>query len=413
MKPLKTLSLSLGLLFVTMLVSAQPTLACGGLFCQNIPVDQAAERIIFTVDPGQVSAYVQINYTGAAPDFAWVVPVPSVPDVDVVEMDSFQELQAATDPVFMLPPVPDCLFNRNRGVAFGPAAGVMESAAEEEVTVFASGEVGPYAYDVVGTETGNANALIDWLNENNYRITPEMEPLVFVYVEEKMVFLAMKLQPEQGVQDIQPVKMTYASDRPMIPLRLTAVAAIPNMGVYTWIFGRARAESLNYTGLEIDDDDISLLNSFAQSTNYLQLVAGEIDRFGGQAFVTEYAQPTQNLSVVDPLLQALRERYPYLTRFYGQMSPDEMTVDPVFDFDNQLPDISNIHDLTDRTDLYPCRDGAVNISLPFTIESAAGRQTNNLAIPYLLFGALCAACLLGVGALVGGGVAVFVRRKKS
>ena len=404
------LSLSLGLLTLLLLI-AQPTFACGGLFCQNIPVDQAAERIIFSVDPGVVNAYVQINYTGNAPDFAWVVPVPTVPEVDVAEMDSFNELQAATDPVFMLPPVPDCMFNQQRGIAqMAPAAA--ESAAED-VTVFASGEAGPYAYDVVGTETGNANALIDWLNENNYRITPEMEPLVFVYVREGMVFLAMKLQPNQGVQDIQPVKMTYQADYPTIPIRLTAVAATPDMGIYTWVFGRGRAESLNYAGIEIGDNDIQVTSPFGGGTNYLTLVRDEIDRFGGQAFVTEYAQPTQQLNVVDPLLQDLRSRYPYITRFYGQMSPNEMTVDPSFNFNNQLPDVSNVRDLTERADLYPCRDDAINVNLPFSVESNSGMATNTLSIPYLLFGAICAACLLGLGAIVGGGFTVLFRRKSN
>jgi hypothetical protein len=286
-----------------------------------------------------------------------------------------------------------------------------ESAAGEAVTVYSSGTAGPYAFDVVGTETGNTNALIDWLNENNYRITPEMEPLVHVYVEEAMIFLAMKLQPDQGAQDIQPVKMTYQSDRPMIPLRLTAVAANPNMGVYTWIFGRGQTESLNYAGFQIDDNDLQLTNPFGGGTNYLQLVGSEIDRFNGQAFVTEYAQPTSQLNVVDPLLQELRSRYPYITRFYGQISPEEMTVDPVFEFNNQLPDVSNIHDLTARTDLYPCRDNAVNIDLPVTIRQANGQQGNTLSISYLLFGAICAACLLGVGALFGGGIVLLSRRK--
>jgi hypothetical protein len=188
MKFMRHLAIVVIILCSTTLASAQPALACGGLFCQNVPVDQAAERIIFTVDPGEISAYVQINYTGSAPDFAWVVPVPSVPQVDVADMSSFTELQAATDPVFMLPPMPDCMRNT---VPMPMAAGAVEESASGDVTVFASGEVGPYVYDVVGTETGNANALIDWLNENKYRITPEMEPLVFVYVEEKMVFLAM------------------------------------------------------------------------------------------------------------------------------------------------------------------------------------------------------------------------------
>lgn len=399
------------LLAIALILQTQPSLACGGLFCQNIPVDQAAERIIFTVDPGEVSAYVQINYTGAAPDFAWVVPVPAVPEVDVAEMTTFTELQSATDPVFMLPPVPDCVFDRDGGF-FLNAPMALESASDSaDVTVFASGEAGPYAYDVVGTETGNANALIDWLNENNYRITTEMEPLVFVYVREEMVFLAMKLKPDEGVQDIQPIKMTYPSENPMIPIRLTAVAATPNMGIYTWVFGRGRSEPLNYASVEIDDSDLELSNPMGGSTNYLQLVASEIDRFGGQAFVTEYAQPSQALNVVDPTLQQLRQRYPYVTRFYGQMSPNEMTLDPLFDFNSQLPDLSNIHDLTERTDLYPCQDGAVNITLPFSIESRSGGNSNNLAIPYFLFGLICAGCLLGAGALFGGGFAFWFRKR--
>jgi hypothetical protein len=93
-----------------------------------VPVDQSAERIIFTVDPGVISAYVQINYTGSAPDFAWVVPVPSVPEVDVAEMNSFTELQAATDPVFMLPPVPECMFRDM------PVMSAAEGAAAGDVT---------------------------------------------------------------------------------------------------------------------------------------------------------------------------------------------------------------------------------------------------------------------------------------
>ena len=61
--------------------------ACGGLFCQSTPVDQLAERIIFTVNKNDtITAYVQINYTGEAHDFSWVVPVPSVPKVDVAEI---------------------------------------------------------------------------------------------------------------------------------------------------------------------------------------------------------------------------------------------------------------------------------------------------------------------------------------
>ena len=47
------------------LTAVESTLACGGFFCQNSPVDQNAERIIFAHNrDGTISTYVQIQYTG-------------------------------------------------------------------------------------------------------------------------------------------------------------------------------------------------------------------------------------------------------------------------------------------------------------------------------------------------------------
>ena len=68
-----------------------------------------------------------------------------------------------------------------------------------------------------------------------------MEPLIDLYVEEEFVFLAMKLRPDKGAQDVEPVKVTYPSERPMIPLRLTAVAANPDMAVMVWIYADRQA----------------------------------------------------------------------------------------------------------------------------------------------------------------------------
>lgn len=319
--------------------------ACGGLFCQSIPVDQQAERIIFTVNAdGTMSAYVQINYTGSAPDFSWVVPVPNTPDVDVAEIALFDELSSLTAPIFMPPAMPDCA-----PVPVMAQAAVPSSAAEGagEVTVLASGTAGPYAYDVITSP--DPRAMIDWLNQNQYRVTPEMEPLITVYNDEGMVFLAMKLQPDQGVQDIQPIVMTYQSMQPMIPLRLTAVAANPNMSVLTWIFADAQAVPTNWAHPVVDDEDLRGDFFSFGGTNYLQLVDATVDLYEGRAFITEYAMPTTDLRALRPQdkqLQLLAEKYKFVTRVMGRISPEEMTVDPVFTFDAERDNISNIHDLT-------------------------------------------------------------------
>lgn len=351
------------LLFLTvsifmLLMTAGNSFACGGLFCQNVPVSQQAERIIFTMNgDGTISAYVQINYTGEAPDFSWVVPVPTVPDVDVAEMATFDELDLLTQPIILSPQIPQCAFDDMPVMAMGAVA--EDSAVDNEVIVLASGTAGPYGYDVV--DSPDPDALVVWLRENDYQVTEEMEPLIHVYNEEGMPFLAMKLQPEAGVQDIQPIVMTYESDAPMIPIRLTAVAAQPDMNILTWIFADAQAIPENYAHITIADDDIRGDFMNFGGTNYLPLLDAAIDAETGLAMTTEYAQPTSelaNIQPVDPLLQELVQDYDYVTRLLGRMSPEEMTLDPIFGFDEQVLDVSNVRDLrqVDPETFWSCSD---------------------------------------------------------
>lgn len=335
-------------LFLTITGSAY---ACGGLFCQNVPVAQQAERIIFTMnDDDTITAYVQINYTGNAPDFSWVVPVPTVPEIDVAEIDLFDELDRLTQPIIMAPPVPECVFRdnmflqENDMVLSAPSADMAGN-----VQVLASGTAGPYAFDVV--DSPDPQALIIWLRENSYQVTEDMVPLIEVYNAEGMPFLAMKLQPDAGVQEIQPISMTYESDLPMIPIRLTAVAATPNMNILTWVFADEQAIPQNYEHITIRDNQIRGERFNATGNNYMQLLDDAIDEENGLAMTTEYAQPTSELAtlqITDPTLQMLTQDYAYVTRFLGRMSPEEMTLDPIFEFDSSRADVSNIRDLTNR-----------------------------------------------------------------
>ena len=233
-------------------------------------------------------------------------------------MAAFSELEVATDPVFIPPPLPECVTNM-------PMVAMAPTSAPAPVEVFASGEVGPYGFDVVGSE--DSDALVTWLRENSYRVTEAMEPLIDLYVEEEFVFLAMKLRPDQGVQDVEPVKVTYPSSGPMIPLRLTAVAANPNMAVMTWIYADRQAVPVNYAKMEIANEELIFFGR-GGSNNYRQLMSQKADEYGGQAFITEYAAPTRELVVVHPLLQDLSSRYAYVTRLNTVISPEEMTVGP-------------------------------------------------------------------------------------
>ena len=347
-----------------LLASTPPALACGGFFCTTTPVDQNAERIIFTQNgDGTVSAYVQIEYTGSAPDFSWILPLPEAIDAESVQvpedaMAAFTELEVATDPVFIPPDLPECVLRESIEVE--------KVVANSAVEVFASGEVGPYGFDVVGSE--DPDALVTWLRENSYRVTAPMEPLINLYVDEKFVFLAMKLRPDKGAQDVEPVKVTYPSERPMIPLRLTAVAANPDMAVMVWIYAERQAIPANYAKMEIANEELTFFGR-GQSNDYRRLMSAKADEYGGQAFITEYAAPTRELRVTHPLLQQLAQRFPYVTRLNTVISPEEMTVDPIFSYDPQLKDVSNVRDLRGMTGLYQCERDEIRRAAQMAAQS--------------------------------------------
>jgi hypothetical protein len=81
-------------------VGPAPARACGGFFCSaQAPVNQAAERIIFADHgDGTVTAVVQVQYSGPSESFAWVLPVPGIPEVEVSSDLAFNRLMAVSNP---------------------------------------------------------------------------------------------------------------------------------------------------------------------------------------------------------------------------------------------------------------------------------------------------------------------------
>src|SRR5438128_2397754 len=78
--------------------------ACGCLAAPNpaSPVVQAGERILFAHDGNDVVAYIQIQYAGNADQFAWLLPLPSVPTLALGTDELFTALGQATQPVYRL-----------------------------------------------------------------------------------------------------------------------------------------------------------------------------------------------------------------------------------------------------------------------------------------------------------------------
>ena len=275
--------------------------ACGGTFCdagpQVMPVDQTGENVLFVVEDGQVEAHVQIQYTGDPEQFAWIVPVMSLPDVQVGSDLLFQQALAATVPTFSLNTRRENCDNGSDRPAFGcsdmaastdlgggDGAGFEEDFDDPEVV--ARDVVGSFEYAVL--EGGTAEGVVDWLDDNGFAQDEDAPPILSEYHADGFMFVAFKLRPGAGVEEIHPVVLRYEGDEPCVPLRLTRIAAKEDMGVRVFFLGNERVVPTNYRHVRINPVKIDWLNLGA---NYEEVVTLAVDEEGadGHGFVTEYA----------------------------------------------------------------------------------------------------------------------------
>ena len=386
-----------------------PAHACGGFFCDSTPVEQNAERILFEVDLDNevVTATVEIQYAGDADEFAWVVPVLELPDdpqLEVAPGSLMTLLEASTNKQLIFPPTrcsrpPDPPFVFSETVMRAPGDDD-DFANEDGVDVTDLEQVGPYAPQRIRSD--DADALIEWLNTNGYLITSAMEPAVQEYVAQGYDFLGMKLAPEAGVTDIQPIVIRYPGTEPMVPVVLTSVAAGPEMPIMTFIAGATRWESSNYANLELNEDDRLMADPRTGRDNYYSLARLLTDDADGRAVVTEFAAPTSDVNVQNVFLgtedaeeallaaQAVLDRNSVLTRMLSRISAHEMTVDPTF-----APSVGGTVDaLIDLSD----RD-TIEICAPHAPELSSGACANT----YCGVGASCATTDQGDGCVCPAG----------
>lgn len=358
---------------VSPLTASSRAEACGGLFCsavQSTPVDQTQERILFEVnDDGTITATVEVLYTGDPRDFSWIVPVPETPtELGVASASALRLLDAATAPTFRAP-TPFCSTQQNQVpapsfgcnaapdmAAFAPSA---PGPGDDGVNVEELPDVGPYE-DIVVVDSTDPDALVGWLNDNEYLVTDGMRPIINAYVQEGQKFLALKLRPDVGVGEIVPLRFTCPAEAPHVPIRLTSIAAVPDMSILVFVAGDARYAPANYRDVVIETDDVQW-DPFANQFNYYALVSKRVDEEGGQAFVVERAQDAPAIQAgIDGVflgvddeqqarddLAAMLARTPFVTRFYTRMNPEEMTEDPVFVRAGGRS-IDGVHDLSSR-----------------------------------------------------------------
>lgn len=274
--------------------------ACGGFFCQTLPIDQAGEQIVFRQDGSQITAMVQIQFVGEASDFGWVVPVPSTPTFELGSNQVFTQLELATRPQFNLTRTgQECEVRIQASPTGIGDTATAESDSDGGVTVESVEDVGSYKVTVISGTDPQEVAL--WLAERNFDLSERGADLLAPYIEDGMKFVAVELQSGRDAGDIQPLILNYQSDKPVVPIRLTAVAAVEDMGILVWVVGDARAVPENYLHVTPNYTRLNWYTGFSGNaySSYQTLITeamNEAGVTGGKGFATDYAGRFDNLA---------------------------------------------------------------------------------------------------------------------
>jgi hypothetical protein len=283
-----------------------PADACGGCF---VPATESTvvtgHRMALSVSRTQAVLWDQIQYAGDPADFSWVLPIKPGARVEVASDAFFEALDAATGTTVQSP-FEGCASPSGGGSGFGCGASADALSAGESsgyndngVQVVHKGTVGPY--ETVTLSATDPNALRDWLTTNGYEVPDAVAPTVDAYIEEGFDFIALKLLPDKGVQQMAPVRVISDGMGYSLPLRMVAAGVGATVDLVLFVIGEGRYETQSFENTVLSPEQISW-DFKTDSSDYAELRVAALSANEGRTWLTSYAQS-------GPFLKSLGTQY--------------------------------------------------------------------------------------------------------
>lgn len=359
----------------------------GGFFYDVEIVGNSAEspnqRALIIHDGTKETLILQVKYSGTVSDFAWIVPVPQLPDTNEITTTSdsiFQILHDYTQPRVYISSEEYGSGGTKRG--FDSDGNVI---LEQGVTIWEIIQVGPFEVTVLSGES--SQALIDWLNANGFSYTEDAESVIDYYIQKEWFFVASKVDVQGNLSKsnsayqsgLPALKIAFSADQPVFPLRISEissaseneielyVAALHRMvcaGYQTVIMDRQEVEDKIYAQVAVSEPgSISGIACFCSRIldpadpsppgyDYETIFRDEVNKHKQPTFFVEYAGDAM---AYDPVQYPDWGRFDgyfngyfppdtrfWITRFRTILSPQDMQEDVAFVSD---PDGDNWHSL--------------------------------------------------------------------
>lgn len=213
-------------------------------------------------------------------DFAWVVPVPSVPELIEVTpglmptvQANFQPRLARVEAMGPLLTLAICavilalIMLSVRGIGVAAAAGLgfcfvfvvliflpalgksrgIQAGETGDVQLHDRRMVGRLEVVTISGESGSA--LVSWLAKDGFATSPDSEAVIDAYAKEGWTFCAARLAPgapgTSGPATPHPLGFRFKTEKAIYPMRLTATGS-ESLSVDLYVFGSGMASAANF-----------------------------------------------------------------------------------------------------------------------------------------------------------------------
>lgn len=202
--------------------------ACGGIVSSDLDARVTGEQALVSLDAGTETIVMRLDMQSVADNAALIVPTPTPATASAAEQGLFGELERLTAP-------------RHERAATGrtdlDGAGAAPGGAP---TVVAQVQLGPL--EATTLTGGDLSGVREWLDSHGYLMRPEVTAQLDPYLQQGWSFVAMRLTGDEALTgQLDPVRLDFASDQLVYPMRMSAAARdVQHVVVYT--LGRHRMQ---------------------------------------------------------------------------------------------------------------------------------------------------------------------------
>lgn len=313
-------------------------------------VSSPHQRALIHYSDGVERLVIETSLVGEGTNFAWIIPLPSVPEIEQVGENFFPSVNSAYRPKLVHKPylAYGCML-LSLVVWIGLRSGRLldsiglfvlllligaiampnfvgsrpTTLAVSPLSILDQRKVG--IYDTVTFSGPNGSAVLDWLNANKFETPAGTIAIISNYAAKGWVFVAATVhRPNEEAlhSQVQPLAFTFKTERPIYPLPFTGIEN-GKCTIELFVFGPGRAHVENfkaqYCGAPVELDLKESSNSpHLRYENFAPPSAGEFRMANPE--VRQFALPA-----------------PVTTKLIGTLSASEMQTDASIEWDNFKP----------------------------------------------------------------------------